>query len=118
MFGGASVQQVSELFGRKWALMSVNSIAIFAIILMFSGKYANMSLLLLIGRLLIGVYSGLGAGLTPMYLSEIAPDTLRGALGIVYNLILTFAILVSQGTLESTTNDLMNDAQEDLNLQC
>lgn len=42
---------------------------------------------LLFGRLLTGIGVGLGSLVAPTYLAEIAPPSLRGLLGIVYQLV-------------------------------
>jgi MFS family permease len=40
-------------------------------------KYTSTILLLSIGRLLIGVYTGLSCALVPIYIQEVAPDHLK-----------------------------------------
>lgn len=52
--------------------------------------------MLIIGRFLVGVNCGLNTSLVPMYISEIAPLTLRGGLGTINQLAVTVGLLISQ----------------------
>ena len=81
---------------RKGGLLLINILMAIGGIFLFAAKYANSWEVLAVGRLIIGVNAGLNAGISPMYLSEISPVALRGAVGTVYQLIITISILISQ----------------------
>lgn len=59
-------------------------------------KVSSSYELLVIGRFIIGVACGLFTGLVPLYITEIAPVNIRGGLGTLNQLAVTFGILSSQ----------------------
>lgn len=93
MIGGSLVGWSAERLGRKGALLFNNVFVVLTVIFQSSSKYADSYLMFILGRLFIGVNSGLNAGLVPMYLSEVSPMNLRGAVGSAYQLIITMSIL-------------------------
>ncbi|XP_076597325.1 solute carrier family 2, facilitated glucose transporter member 1-like isoform X3 [Chaetodon auriga] len=52
--------------------------------------------MLIIGRFIVGLYSGLSTGFVPIYVEEISPTSLRGALGTLHQLGVVIGILMAQ----------------------
>lgn len=86
---------VADRLGRKEGLFYNNILVLIACPIMASAKSFSSYELLIIGRLLIGINAGLNAGLAPLYLNEISPRNLRGALGTIYQLVITSSIFLS-----------------------
>ncbi|XP_056331209.1 solute carrier family 2, facilitated glucose transporter member 3 [Danio aesculapii] len=96
MIGSLSVGAlVNKLGGRKSMLLS-NILALIGGGLMGLSSICTSYELLIVGRLVIGVFCGLSTGLTPMYVGEIAPTALRGAFGTLHQLGVVIGILVAQ----------------------
>jgi SP family facilitated glucose transporter-like MFS transporter 1 len=96
LVGGLSVGVAASSVGRKKALLANNTFVFIGGSLMVCARAFGAYALLVGGRFVIGVAAGFAAGLTPMYLSEISPASVRGAVGTVYQLIITCSILTSQ----------------------
>lgn len=60
--------------------------------------------MVILGRLVIGVFCGLYTGLTPMYVGELAPTALRGAFGTLHQLGIVVGILIAQVKCASKQN--------------
>ncbi|XP_040021701.1 solute carrier family 2, facilitated glucose transporter member 3 isoform X1 [Gasterosteus aculeatus] len=96
MAGSFSVGVLVTKFGRRKSMLLANVLAL------IGGGFMGLSALcrsyemIIIGRLIIGVFCGLCTGLTPMYVGEISPTAVRGAFGTLHQLGVVLGILVAQ----------------------
>uniref|UniRef100_A0A8C6QEB7 Solute carrier family 2 (facilitated glucose transporter), member 6 n=1 Tax=Nannospalax galili TaxID=1026970 RepID=A0A8C6QEB7_NANGA len=88
--GGLSAMVLSDLLGRKLSIMfsAVPSAVGYALMAGAQGLW-----MLLLGRMLTGFAGGLTAACIPVYVSEIAPPGVRGALGATPQLMAVFGSL-------------------------
>ncbi|XP_068111301.1 solute carrier family 2, facilitated glucose transporter member 3-like [Hyperolius riggenbachi] len=96
MFGSLSVGYFANRFGRRNAMLLVNVFALVGGAFMALSKVAWSLEMMIIGRFIIGVFSGFCTGLVPMYIGELAPTAYRGALGTLNQLGIVVGILVAQ----------------------
>ncbi|XP_069655845.1 solute carrier family 2, facilitated glucose transporter member 4 isoform X1 [Haliaeetus albicilla] len=96
MAAALAVGEMADRLGRKGALLASNGLAVVGGALMGGAKLGPSYILIIIGRFIIGAYSGLASGLVPMYVGEIAPTRLRGALGTLHQLGIVLGILGAQ----------------------
>ncbi|KAF4089311.1 hypothetical protein AMELA_G00065060 [Ameiurus melas] len=87
---------ISEWLGRRKAMLINNLLAFIGGGLMALSKLCRSFEMLILGRFTIGAYCGLASGLVPMYVGEIAPTSLRGALGTLHQLAIVTGILIAQ----------------------
>ncbi|KAK0576939.1 hypothetical protein LWI29_025583 [Acer saccharum] len=92
MVGALASGQISEYIGRKGSLMIA---AIPNIIGWLAISFAKDSAFLYMGRLLEGFGVGIISYTVPVYIAEIAPQNLRGALGSVNQLSVTIGIMLA-----------------------
>ncbi|XP_037060548.1 solute carrier family 2, facilitated glucose transporter member 6 isoform X2 [Peromyscus leucopus] len=88
--GGLSAMVLNDLLGRKLSIMfsAVPSVIGYALMAGAHGLW-----MLLLGRTLTGFAGGLTAACIPVYVSEIAPPGVRGALGATPQLMAVFGSL-------------------------
>ncbi|KAF3334831.1 sugar transporter ERD6-like 4 [Carex littledalei] len=91
MVGAIASGQISEYIGRKGSLMIAS---IPNIIGWLAISFAKDSSFLYMGRLLEGFGVGVISYTVPVYIAEIAPQNMRGALGSVNQLSVTIGILL------------------------
>jgi len=103
MVGGT----IAEKLGRKRGLFLSQVCGLLAGIIMAISKPLHAWEVLLIGRLIVGLTAGMNTVLAPMYLSEIAPVSLRGGIGVLNQLAVTVGLFISQilGLSEILGND-------------
>ncbi|CAE5957959.1 unnamed protein product [Arabidopsis arenosa] len=92
MVGAIASGQIAEYIGRKGSLMIA---AIPNIIGWLSISFAKDTSFLYMGRLLEGFGVGIISYTVPVYIAEIAPQHMRGALGSVNQLSVTIGIMLA-----------------------
>ncbi|GMN25992.1 hypothetical protein TIFTF001_001137 [Ficus carica] len=87
-----SASAITRSYGRKTSML-VGGVVFFVGSLL-NGAATNMEMLI-IGRLLLGIGVGFANQSVPLYLSEMAPPKIRGALNIAFQMAITIGILVA-----------------------
>ncbi|KMQ94292.1 solute carrier family facilitated glucose transporter member 5, partial [Lasius niger] len=100
LIGGVSgsliASWLSDRFGRKRALSVGNICGMVGAIVFLLVRDVNSVELFLIARMIVGLSGGLATALLPMYMTEIAPLKLRGAVGVLCQLGITCGVLIGQ----------------------
>ncbi|XP_028309382.1 solute carrier family 2, facilitated glucose transporter member 5 isoform X1 [Gouania willdenowi] len=95
-FGSLMVAPLANKLGRKGTLLFNNIFSIVPAVMMGVSEIAKSYEIIIVARFLVGICAGLSSNVVPMYLGELAPKNLRGALGIVPQLFITIGILSAQ----------------------
>ena len=93
LFGAISSGELSNRFGRK-RLLTLAAL-IFALSSLGTGMAGRFDAFV-IWRILGGLAIGLASGISPMYIAEISPASLRGRLVSLNQLAIVFGILLAQ----------------------
>ena len=95
MIGSLSGSFLANKFGRKQGLLYSQVLTLLGASMMGCCKEFKSYEMLLIGRFLVGVSSGIFTGLSPLYIVEVSPIKIRGATGTINQLGVTMGMLCS-----------------------
>jgi len=83
---------VSDKIGRKWCIVSSNVIVCIGGIIQAASLNWGM---MIAGRICVGLGIGILSTTIPMYVSEMSPKSIRGSLGVLFQLAITIGLLVA-----------------------
>lgn len=95
LFGTFVSNYISANYGRKRALVLAG--ILFCVGALASGV-APSPLWLIIARFFLGIAIGIASYITPLYLSEVSPENIRGRIVGLYQFMITFGLLMSYVT--------------------
>ncbi|ESN97614.1 hypothetical protein HELRODRAFT_185909 [Helobdella robusta] len=95
MIGSFVVSWLADRLGRKVCVMLIAGPSVFGGVLSFACVYAASPALLLVGRFITGLSCGAATQLGPMYMLEIVPINLKGAMGVTYQLFVSIGLAMS-----------------------
>ncbi|KAJ5085860.1 hypothetical protein N7532_010631 [Penicillium argentinense] len=92
MLGAFINGPISDRLSRRWSILLANIIFLIGSVIQAAAEYIAM---MFVGRFVFGTGVGMLAMVCPLYLSELAPPNIRGALVALQQLSITFGIMVS-----------------------
>ncbi|XP_023277763.1 solute carrier family 2, facilitated glucose transporter member 5-like [Seriola lalandi dorsalis] len=96
MTGALLVGKLVTRFGRKGTLVRSSALVFIGGALMGFSRWCKMPAMVIFGRFITGVHSGISLSVVPMYLGEIAPKNLRGFLGLVPSIHICLGVFIAQ----------------------
>ncbi|KAF4578645.1 hypothetical protein EYR36_000452 [Pleurotus pulmonarius] len=93
LIGSIVANPITNKYGRKGATRaSALLVALGTVFMTIAGSVGVMAF----GRLLVGIGSGIGLCVGPIYLSEIAPPSISGSIGVLTQLSIVLGIMITQ----------------------
>ncbi|KAK5681125.1 hypothetical protein LTS10_006886 [Elasticomyces elasticus] len=105
-FGALAAGDVADTIGRKWTVIAGCGIYIIGVILQVA---TNGLGLIVAGRLIAGIGVGFESAIVILYMSEICPKKVRGALVAGYQFCITIGLLLASCVAYGTEN-IANDS--------
>lgn len=96
LVGALTVSFLIKVLGRKGTLLANNGLALIAALLLALGETAGSFEMLIIGRFIIGMDSGVSLSVLPMYLGEISPRQVRGSIGQFHSIFICLGVFIGQ----------------------
>ncbi|OQD63509.1 hypothetical protein PENPOL_c009G00062 [Penicillium polonicum] len=104
-FGAVLAGDVAEWFGRKWTVICGCVIyAIGIVIQMLTGIGGNALGIIAAGRLIAGIGVGFESAIVILYISEICPKSVRGAIVACYQFCVTIGLMLASCLVYGTEN--------------
>ncbi|XP_077998775.1 solute carrier family 2, facilitated glucose transporter member 1-like [Glandiceps talaboti] len=95
-FGALASPPFGDILGRKNGLLVMNVFSVSAALMFGSSLVSDNFEMVIMGRIIIGFYVGCVVCIIPLYLAEISPRHLRGAVGVMHQLLITLGILLAE----------------------
>ncbi|XP_029962682.1 solute carrier family 2 member 15a [Salarias fasciatus] len=96
LLGSLIVGMLVTRFGRKGTVVNTTVLVFVAGSLMGFSRICGSPEMVIIGRFITGIHSGISLSVVPMYLGEIAPKSVRGFLGLVPSIFIGIGVFLAQ----------------------
>lgn len=95
MIGAFTSGRIADYFGRKKGMVIITFLMFLAGIFGGIPTVAKAPECVMVSRIFVGLHTGMGISLASLYLAEISPKGIRGAVGTCHQLFVTLGILWS-----------------------